>query len=61
LDLQTVLFELEVIRPGGAPVDKKNGTEFERRGSQGFRSVLLKGQMKFIKDINAIVYLCSPL
>ncbi|PSN57581.1 Soluble guanylate cyclase 89Db [Blattella germanica] len=32
-----------------------------RRGSQGTRSILLKGQMKFMDDINAIIFLCSPL
>jgi len=32
-----------------------------RRGSQGTRSILLKGQMKYIDDIKAIVFLCSPL
>jgi guanylate cyclase len=32
-----------------------------RRGSQGTRSILLKGQMKYIDEIKAIVFLCSPL
>lgn len=34
---------------------------FDRRGSQGMRSILLKGQMRFVADINAIIFLCSPL
>ncbi|EAT34765.1 AAEL013026-PA, partial [Aedes aegypti] len=32
-----------------------------RRGSQGLRSILLKGEMRYIKDINSLVFLCSPL
>lgn len=32
-----------------------------RRGSQGVRSILLKGEMRYIKDINSLVFLCSPL
>lgn len=34
---------------------------FDRRGSQGTRSILLKGQMRYVADINAIIFLCSPL
>lgn len=34
---------------------------FDRRGSQGMRSILLKGQMRYVADINAIIFLCSPL
>lgn len=33
----------------------------ERRGSQGWTRVLLKGQMRYIQDIDSIVFLCSPL
>lgn len=33
----------------------------DRRGSQGTRSILLTGQMRHVKDINAIIFLCSPL
>lgn len=27
----------------------------------GSKNILLKGQMKYINDINAIIYLCSPV
>lgn len=33
----------------------------DRRGSHGWTRVLLKGQMRYIADIDAIVFLCSPL
>ncbi|KAK6627826.1 hypothetical protein RUM44_010305 [Polyplax serrata] len=70
LYLQSVLFELEVIRfaPSG-----KTGQDVEtspvhnslalirRRGSQGIRSILLKGQMFYINDIKAMAFLCSPV
>jgi guanylate cyclase len=68
-----VLFELEIIRTpkaeedlGAAVVDATYKPTLpllldRRRGSQGTRSILLKGQMKYIDDIKAIVFLCSPL
>jgi guanylate cyclase len=68
-----VLFELEVIRTpmaeednGAAAVDVKQKPALplfldQRRGSQGTRSILLKGQMKYVDDIKAIIFLCSPL
>ncbi|XP_058062211.1 soluble guanylate cyclase 89Db-like [Anopheles bellator] len=45
------------------PVDdaSKQLTSMPRRGSQGLRSILLKGEMRYIKDINSLVFLCSPL
>lgn len=33
----------------------------DRRGSQGMRSILLKGQMRFLKELEGIIFLCSPL
>ncbi|XP_058791395.1 soluble guanylate cyclase 89Db-like isoform X2 [Phymastichus coffea] len=33
----------------------------DRRGSQGARNLLFKGQMRYIDDIDAIIFLCSPL
>jgi len=73
LYLHSVLFELEVNRTPQTEEDKS--TAFaegkhkptlpylleRRRGSQGTRSILLKGQMKYIDDIKVIVFLCSPL
>jgi guanylate cyclase len=73
LYLHSVLFELEVIRTPKAEednsttvMDSKHKPTLpllldRRRGSQGTRSILLKGQMKYIHDIKAIVFLCSPL
>jgi guanylate cyclase len=71
--LHSVLFELEVNRTPNTEEDKGTAvTEAKqnptlpflldrRRGSQGTRSILLKGQMKYIDDIKAIIFLCSPL
>lgn len=28
---------------------------------QEIKNIILKGQMKYVKDINAIIYLCSPV
>lgn len=36
-------------------------TAMDRRGSQGWTRVLLKGQMRYIADIDSIIFLCSPL
>lgn len=33
----------------------------DRRGSQNLRSILLKGEMRYLKDGNLLVFLCSPL
>lgn len=33
----------------------------DRRGSNGLRSILLKGEMRYLKDVNMLVFLCSPL
>lgn len=33
----------------------------DRRGSQGLRSILLKGEMRYLKDVNMLIFLCSPL
>ncbi|CRL05278.1 CLUMA_CG018222, isoform A, partial [Clunio marinus] len=65
------------LKPGGpesyADLDSQMGVpEFsrdevngilpkDRRGSQGLRSILLKGEMRYLKDVNMLVFLCSPL
>ncbi|XP_025415805.1 soluble guanylate cyclase 89Db-like [Sipha flava] len=73
--LTSVTFELEVIRGVNASfpekkvvstkTEKKSGSPFpailDRRGSYGSRSVLLKGQMRYIKEIDVIIFLCSPI
>jgi guanylate cyclase len=73
LYLHSVLFELEVIRTPRAEEDNSTVVADEkykpqvpllldrRRGSQGTRSILLKGQMKYIDEIKVIIFLCSPL
>ncbi|XP_076238178.1 soluble guanylate cyclase 89Da [Calliopsis andreniformis] len=67
LYLHSVMFELELIRlnDNSASSTSENGAStssgLDRRGSQGARSILLKGQMRYIDDIKAIIFLCSPL
>nr|CAD7602785.1 unnamed protein product [Timema genevievae] len=73
LDLRCVLFELEVVRvrpeeeelPSTPVLEGSSGVvelpNLDRRGSQGTRCILLKGQMTFVKDINCIIFLCSPI
>ncbi|XP_067214413.1 soluble guanylate cyclase 89Db-like [Linepithema humile] len=65
--LHSVIFELELIRAND-PHSSLNSSDIpstssslDRRGSQGARSILLKGQMRYIEDIKAIIFLCSPL
>jgi guanylate cyclase, other len=65
-----------LLKPGGPTqyedLDSQGGPEFSRdesgvvvkearRGSQGLRSILLKGEMRYLKDANMLVFLCSPL
>ncbi|KAK0157521.1 hypothetical protein PV328_011258 [Microctonus aethiopoides] len=64
--LHSVMFELELVRSNEIinvenVIDKPRNTQLDRKGSQGGRSILLKGQMRYIHDIKAIVFLCSPL
>ncbi|XP_053996813.1 soluble guanylate cyclase 89Db-like isoform X1 [Hylaeus anthracinus] len=67
LYLHSVMFELELIRvnDNNAQSNTDNiastSSGLDRRGSQGARSILLKGQMRYIDDIKAIIFLCSPL
>lgn len=42
-------------------LDPATIAQIERRGSQGLRSILLKGEMRFLKDVNMLIFLCSPL
>jgi guanylate cyclase len=32
-----------------------------RKSSIGARNILLKGEMRYIREINSLIYLCSPL
>ncbi|CAO1433697.1 unnamed protein product [Diamesa tonsa] len=42
-------------------LDQASIAHIERRRSQGLRSILLKGEMRFLKDVNMLIFLCSPL
>nr|XP_018896570.1 PREDICTED: soluble guanylate cyclase 89Db-like [Bemisia tabaci] len=33
----------------------------DRKGSHGSRSILLKGQLRYLQEINVIIFLCSPV
>lgn len=47
---------------GPEPMAIPNTVNMDRRESQGgTKMVLLKGQMRYIEDIDSIVFLCSPL
>ncbi|XP_017776653.1 PREDICTED: soluble guanylate cyclase 89Db-like [Nicrophorus vespilloides] len=50
LNLSNVMFEIEMVR------DDSENPEAEKN-----KNILLKGQIKFIKDIEAIIFLCSPI
>lgn len=57
----------EEIETSGGPEftrDEAGGEEkkkVDRKGSQGLRSILLKGEMRYLKDANMLIFLCSPL
>ncbi|XP_066591877.1 soluble guanylate cyclase 89Da-like [Prorops nasuta] len=64
--LHSVMFELELIRSTSSrstdsDSSASTSSSLDRRGSQGSRSILLKGQMRYLKDVKAIIFLCSPL
>ncbi|KAG5877871.1 hypothetical protein JTB14_031387 [Gonioctena quinquepunctata] len=67
LNLQSVMFELECNRGIMNYNDISGETEeiIEERGTispvLGTKNILLKGQMKYIRDINSIIFLCSPV
>ncbi|KAJ8937791.1 hypothetical protein NQ318_012271 [Aromia moschata] len=62
LNLQSVMFELEFVR-GVTNVAAEGTSQDEDRATPilGTKNILLKGQMKYIRDINAIIFLCSPV
>lgn len=39
----------------------ESSNNLSRRGSHGVKSILLKGEMRCVRDINMLVFLCSPL
>ena len=73
LQLHSVIFELELIRFNEnddgvedeefehAVAEAESSTTKEGKDKTTNYRLLLKGQMRFISDLNAIVFLCSPL
>ncbi|XP_011498155.1 PREDICTED: soluble guanylate cyclase 89Da-like [Ceratosolen solmsi marchali] len=65
MNLHSVMFELELIRSTKSSdvkqTEVQTSSKLDRQGSQGARNILLKGQMRYIDDIKAIIFLCSPL
>lgn len=62
------MFEIEFIRTDiekqiveEVLPDTSGATAVAPSPEPGFKNILLKGQMKLIEDINAIIYLCSPV
>ncbi|CAH2040760.1 unnamed protein product, partial [Iphiclides podalirius] len=53
--MQTMLFELELMRWKARCVNDA------RRGSQGARSILLKGPIYLLEEIDSLIFLCSPI
>ncbi|KAH9636103.1 hypothetical protein HF086_008403, partial [Spodoptera exigua] len=53
--MQTMIFDLELLR-----YRSRNCAEV-RRGSQGARSILLRGPIYLLEEIDALIFLCSPL
>ncbi|XP_045449367.1 soluble guanylate cyclase 89Db-like [Melitaea cinxia] len=53
--MQTMMFELELMRWRARCVSDS------RRGSQGARAILLKGPIYFLEEIDALIFLCSPI
>lgn len=51
----------ESVKPGSGNHLTILATTINRRGSHGIKNILLKGEMRYIKDINMLVFLCSPL
>lgn len=53
--MQTMIFDLELLRY------RARGITDARRGSHGARSVLLRGPIYFLEEIDALIFLCSPM
>nr|CAH7747443.1 unnamed protein product [Callosobruchus chinensis] len=68
LNLQSVMFEMECNR-GIVNFNEEEQTVNESRDDEegtsspqpDMKNILLKGQMKYIRDVNAVFYLCSPV
>lgn len=65
--MQAVLFEIQLKVAG--PIENEptvvGESSFDetkqRRNSNGLRGILLKGEMRYLKDVKMLVFLCSPL
>lgn len=67
----TVLFELSLNKAPSTKMKKRISKleltseqmdrEQQRKDSKSGRTLLLKGQMMYLRDIDALIYLCSPL
>ncbi|CAG4964513.1 unnamed protein product [Colias eurytheme] len=53
--MQNMMFELELLRW------RARNIADSRRGSHGARSVLLKGPIYLLEEIDALIFLCSPI
>ncbi|XP_037296982.1 soluble guanylate cyclase 89Da [Manduca sexta] len=53
--MQTMIFELELMRWRARTMNDA------RRGSQGARSILLRGPIYLLEEIDALIFLCSPI
>lgn len=65
--MQAVLFEIQ-LKVGGPSENEPTvmgESSFDetkqRRNSNGLRGILLKGEMRYLKDVKMLVFLCSPL
>lgn len=54
--MQTMVFELELMRWLA-----KASVGDARRGSQSARAILLKGPIYLLEEIDALIFLCSPV
>lgn len=60
--MQAVLFEIQLkVAANTSSVAESSKDETKRRNSSGLRGILLKGEMRYLKDVKMLVFLCSPL
>lgn len=53
--MQTMIFDLELL------YHRVRGCAEARRGSHGARSILLRGPIYLLEEIDALIFLCSPM
>ncbi|XP_017776660.1 PREDICTED: soluble guanylate cyclase 89Db-like [Nicrophorus vespilloides] len=71
--LHSVTFEIEFLRGESPQTSRDFAQEKEFKGRpispyclrresiHGLKNILLRGQMRYLKDVDAIIFLCSPL